>query len=385
MTSWVHLFSKFSSEALLFEGFLVCVGITLYAAWAILKKRRELAAEEQIPGSVVKVYLNELITEAEQMRGQLYGLLQASGGKLPEGFGQGPIQVAAPRAGAAGAAPAQAGAASPFAGLNLKAGDPEIQNKIASVEAKMQAQNQAMELLVNEKLRLERELQLAKSASGSGSSGASGGGGGDDETSELKKKIQALETKLSEYSVIEDDLANLKKLQQENAQLKVMVSEQEAALTAAKKAAAAMPVAAAAAPAPAAAAAAPAPSAPAPAPAPAPAAAAQTPAPTPAAAPAAAPASGATAAPADDFLAAGAASATLEAPVVAPVPADAAPPADAEDGFAALTAQVDASLGAAPQAAAPAPAPAPAAAAPADDAGKSEEDLLAEFEKMLNG
>jgi hypothetical protein len=333
MTSWVHLFSKFSSEVLLFEALLLCAGIAAYSAWVILKKRREILAEEQIPGSVVKVYLSELISEAEQMRGQLYGLLKASGVSIEM-----PTGVAAPtvRVTTAPTTPTAAGA-------TAGAPDPATLEKVLVLENKMREQTQAMELLVSEKTRIERELVAAKTSRPQ----AAAAPGAADNSAELKQRIQVLEAKLEEYSVIEDDLANLKRLQQENAQLRAQVGQPGAA-------------------------------APAPAPSPAPAAAAAKPAPAPAPeAPAPAPAA-------------------IE-PVAFPTlePSLSAAPAEpaGEPAFAALAEQVEQSLPkaeAAPAAETPAASPAAPAAAAAtapasDDSKKNEADLLAEFEKMING
>ncbi len=359
VTSWVHLFSKFSSEALLFEAFLVCAGIALYAAWYIFKKRRELAAEEQIPGSVVKVYLNELITEAEQMRGQLYALLKASGGKIPEGFH---LPSHGAESHAAVQAAAQAAAHSAHVETSASSSpNPELLAKVVMLEARMKEQAQAMETLVSEKVRIERDLELAKSSASRGVTGASSS----DESAELRRKIQALEAKLSEYSVIEDDLASLKRLQQENSALKQQLSQKPEPAPAP---APAPVVAAAPAPEP----------SPAPAPEPAPAPQIAEIAPTPELSPEAE----LVAAPVPEPVVEG--SSEISLPSLEPQVSSAQ--------FDALTEQVDQSLKAeAKDPVAPAPAEAapaaasPAPAAPAEEPKKSEADLLAEFEKMING
>ena len=343
VTSWVHLFSKFSSEALLFEAFLVCAGIALYAAWYIFKKRRELAAEEQIPGSVVKVYLNELITEAEQMRGQLYALLKASGGTIPEGFHL-PSHGVESHAATQAAAHAAAHSA-PAAAQSGTAPNPELLAKVVMLEARMKDQAQAMETLVSEKVRIERDLELARSNAARGANSAPSS----DESAELRRKIQALEAKLSEYSVIEDDLASLKRLQQENSTLKQQLSQKPE------------PIPAAAAP-----------------------ASVSAPAPVPA------PVAEVVAEPVRDQetfeqpVTTASEAELVAAPVAEPASEISLPslePQVSHAQFDALTEQVNESLKA--EAESPvAPAPAPA---PAEEPKKSEADLLAEFEKMING
>lgn len=343
MTSWVHLFSKFSSEALLFEALLVCAGMAAYAAWYIFKKRRELEAEEQIPGSVVKVYLNELITEAEQMRGQLYALLKASGGSIPEGF-----HLSSHGAESHAAAAAAAVHASPPASVApASAPNPELLAKVVMLEARMKEQAQAMELLVSEKVRIERDLEVAKSSASRGAAGASSS----DESAELRRKIQALEAKLSEYSVIEDDLASLKRLQQENSSLKHQLSQKPAVFAQAPVAEA--PVV-------------------------------ETPAPVEIATEAPARVEAAPEAPAE----------LVVPPIAEPAAEISLPSLEPQVSLAqldALSEQVDHSLKEEtqnPRAAAPTPAPEATPAAPHvanEEPKKSEADLLAEFEKMING
>jgi TolA-binding protein len=91
---------------------------------------------------------------------------------------------------------------------------------MGALEQQMTAQARALETLGFEKSRLEQELLSLKASGGTT-------GGGPDQSAllaELKKKIKDLEDRLAEYSVIEDDLANLKRLQQENAQLKASLA-----------------------------------------------------------------------------------------------------------------------------------------------------------------
>src|SRR6185437_13812316 len=76
---WVYLFSKFTSEALLFEALIIFTLIALYSAFWLLRKRKYGVVETQVPASVVKYYLNELIVDAEQLRAQLFGLLSGGG------------------------------------------------------------------------------------------------------------------------------------------------------------------------------------------------------------------------------------------------------------------------------------------------------------------
>ncbi len=349
MNSWIYLFSKFTSEALLFQGAALFLLVAAYAGLWVLRRRRLGEEEITIKAGVVRNYLGALISDAEAMRRQLFAILQGEG--LPP-----PHDLASPTG------PSLAGVvAAPTASLaNLNVSDPALKEKLAQFEAQMTAQTKALEGITLEKSRLEKELQSAKAAGGG--AGSAPGGGGD--TKALQDKIAELEGRLAEYSVIEDDLANLKRLQQENAQLKAQLSKAGGGAPAVEAAAPAVAAVEAAAEAIA-------PSAP----------EAATPAVAEAAPAEAAPAE-AVAAPPGDAAADPLAGLADLAAAPAEATAEPAAGAPAADPLAALG---DSAIAATPPAAeAPAPA-ASTAAAPAASVGSSDADLVAEFEKMLNG
>ncbi len=350
MTSWIYIFSKFTPEALLFEALLICVLVSSYAAFWVVRKRRFGAVENEVPASVVKVYLNELIGEAEDMRAQLFGLLSGGSPRVRNAESSGPSFAVS--------------------------GD--AAEKLAALERKMSDQAAAMEKILSEKAKLEKELSDARA----GGASAGGAPAGNDDLQKLLEKCQGLEARLAEYSVIEDDLANLKRLQQENAQLKSQLGGGAAATPtpspAPAPAAAPVPTpAAAAAPAPTAAV----PSEPVAPPAAAAPAPAAEPAPAPAADPAATAAAAAIAAAAD--AAAPSSTSMSQDAIQAALDAAAGNPAAAFEG---LVDEVEKSLqpGTPPAGATAAPAAAAAPAAPETKPEKTDEDLIAEFEKMLN-
>ena len=330
MASWIYIFSRFTQEALLFEAlaiFTLCAG---YAAFWVLRKRKLGVLRNTgiaAPANVVKGVLNELIFDAEQLRTQLFGLLA---GDEAAAAGHGAFRTAA------------LSAISLPSSEGLAAAAPELTLKLAALESKMSEQAKAAESLLADKAKMELELKEARANKGTGAPAG--------DQSKLQEKINELEGRLAEYSVIEDDLANLKRLQQENAKLKAQLAGQGGA--------AASPAAAAA-----------------------------------------SAASGASAAPADvaasEAITEPAAAAVTE---VAAAAAEASPVAEtltdplaaatADPTFEGLVDQVEQSLTepaaaqAAPQEAVAA-TPAPAKSAPMDVA-KGDADLVAEFEKMLN-
>lgn len=327
MASWIYIFSQFTPEVLLFESLMIFVLCGAYAGFWVLRKRRLGVIRDAVPVGVVKNYLGELIADAEQLRKQLFGLLNSAG-----------LQTE-PALGATSSQNFSAHLSASLGAAGATVNDPAMIQKIALLEAKMAEQTRAMETLLGEKGRIEKELEAARAAS----QGISGEGGSQMDESQLqnfKDQIKQLEGRLAEYSVIEDDLASLKKLQQENAQLK-------ASLEAAQKSGATKTAPAAAA-------------APAPAPAAKPAAAKQQePETTPAAA-----------SPTPQAKPLPVKAKDVESEPVAEAPQQAAPP----DVFESLVDQVEESI----------QAESSTLAAGNDKIEPNDADLVAEFEKMLN-
>lgn len=324
MTSWVYIFSKFTPEALLIEAFFILLLCAAYAVFWVLKKRRFGALDDTIPSGVAKDYLGHLIGEAQSLRTQLFGLLSGQGA---DSMGAGFFMPS----GGAGA------------------GDPEAARKLMLLEAKMAEQSAAMNAIIAEKEGIERSLAEAK-AQAQGSAAFVSGSTDTSMIAELEKKIKMLEGKLAEYSVIEDDLANLKRLQQENAQLRGALAGNGGSIPPPNISAAQ-------------------------APAPPPPAPILQPVPEPE------PVAAAPAAPAPELEA-------VSTPTASP-----GPDLFSNDSnlFDTLVNEVEKSLETNPVAAPPPPvevAPTPAAAAPPspkEQKEQSDEDLVAEFEKMLSG
>ncbi len=210
MRSWVYLFSKFTPEALLLEAFIIALLTCIYTAFWILRKRRLGSIKTQLPAGPVKIYLNALIAQAEQLRAQLFGLISAHS---QDSTTSSPIY-------------------SPQASSNVT---PSSLNSeaLSALEAKVSEQAQVIETLTAEKNK------LSQTHSGKNDSSALNPSQKNSESPEekaiLEEKIKDLENRLLEYSVIEDDLANLKRLQQENALLKNSLSSQGIPLPQAEK------------------------------------------------------------------------------------------------------------------------------------------------------
>ncbi|MBI2711311.1 MAG: hypothetical protein HYX41_00405 [Bdellovibrio sp.] len=195
MENIIYLLAEFSYEFLLFIALAILTLICVYTGIWIITKRRYGVVDTQLPSGPVKAYLNAMIYDAEQLRAQLFGILGAA---LPPDRVQFSTPIVVQAAAPVSASPVDSG-------------------KLAELEAKLTEQMKALDSLTNAKSQLEKDLADARSKVG-GPAGANTA-----QTIELKKaeeKIKVLESRLAEYNVIEDDLANLKRFQQENQQLK---------------------------------------------------------------------------------------------------------------------------------------------------------------------
>jgi len=196
MESWVYLFSKFTHEALLFEAVIIFVAFGAYATFYITQKRKYGVAGNELPSNVVKAYLAQLMIDAEDMRVQLFGLL-----------GRDSNQAAF-----------RSASHSSVSMPPLPTENPAVALQLKELEEKMTEQSKALDSLVGDKKRLEEELAEAKAQAPASTAVTSSADHVADPA--LAEKLKTLEAQLAEYAIIEDDLANLKKLQKENKALR---------------------------------------------------------------------------------------------------------------------------------------------------------------------
>jgi hypothetical protein len=214
MTSFIYLYSKFTEELLLLSAAGIFSLLAVYCYQWVIKKRRLGAARNQIPASVVKVYLNQLINEAQFVRTQLFGLMN---GNLAEGSPHSSIPFPVSSTHSAGETPAAALIQNAIGG-----GIPsDLEDRLKSLQSQLSEKEGIVVNINIEKTKLLEEIEnLRQNQKAMQSAGSMGGN-----TDELGKKVKDLEARLEEYSLFEDDLANLKRLQQENNQLKKKLDE----------------------------------------------------------------------------------------------------------------------------------------------------------------
>lgn len=251
-------FTKFSEELIGAQMALLCAILAVALYWSLVRRKKRESAE-WVPAAVVRAYLDKVRADERDVRARLFGEVAPA-----------PVQAAAPLITSITQA--------------VSAADPALAREVEALRSQLTVADQrAMEFdrLLNA-LRAEKAALEAKLKDAANAAPAAAAAGPDN-----SKELADLKARLQEYEVIEDDLANLKKFQKENEQLKTRIQQLEGgggASAPAPAAAAPAPAAAAPAPAPAATtpapvAAAPAPAPEAPAPAPAPVAAAPAPAP----------------------------------------------------------------------------------------------------------
>lgn len=228
MTETVRLIlTKFTDETITVFSLLLLVtmvGIIIY--WFYNRKKFHQLSHE-IPASVVKNYLDSIIQNSNSLKSSLF-----RGGGLEIGNGV-PSVV-------------QVGDLPSSASISFGSGREEITQKNAEISALLQKLNDRQKQIID----LEKTIQDLSAGKGMGAEtdllkkdllmahqrikeleallvAARAASGGD---AELQKELNAvtnerneIRERLKEYAIIEEDLANLKRLHQENDQLKAEI------------------------------------------------------------------------------------------------------------------------------------------------------------------
>ena len=214
MESLVYLLSHFSSEALSLE--LLFIGIVSVALFgmALHNRKKYATVKGEISLGSVKNYIENEMNNTQALRSSLFGenvefeMTSTPGASSPSPTLQ-PSSAASPVLAAGGAA----------------SQDPKLTAELNSLRDQLNVQiqqvtnlNSSLESERKEKSLLRSEMEKLKAAGGAATGESS-------DNSDLLKKIKELEGRLKEYEIIEDDLADLKRLQQENMRLKASLDE----------------------------------------------------------------------------------------------------------------------------------------------------------------
>ena len=238
------ILTKFTDEALTITFLVSVIFFAILIGYWVYYRKKFNELKHQIPAQVVKNYLDSIIQNSSALKSSLFrgGGLDVEDGipsVVPAGdLGSTPVQVAG---GGASQEDLNQKIAE-IASLRASLGDKdktigELEQKLASASSGAPAPDNSAEVdsLKAKVTELEAALAAAQASAG--------GGGGDEEISkqltEVTQERDQLKEKLQEYEIIEEDLANLKRLQQENEQLKKALEAGGGAVPAAEPEAAA--------------------------------------------------------------------------------------------------------------------------------------------------
>lgn len=236
MNSLINYFDKYSDQLFVIQiGFLVIIMSVLVWIWYYNRKKYQ-HLKHQIPASVVKSYLDSIIQNSTALKSSLFrgGGVDVDPSNIPSVMPltdlPGSTQVGLDGGGDA-ALKAQV--------AQLQAQLAEKINQVNELDAK----NADLSGTVKQKQERIEELEklLAEAQANTG-----GEGTGDPEAAvklaEMTKERDALKEELQQYDVISDDLANMKRLKQENEQLKKALADAGGAVAESVPAAEAAPV-----------------------------------------------------------------------------------------------------------------------------------------------
>ena len=228
--SLINYLDKFAPEVLVIQcGFLVILSTLFLWLW-FANRRKYHNMKHAIPANVVKNYLDSIIQNSTALKSSLF-----RGGGLDVN-GLSGIPSVLPLQGLSG------GESLGISGAPSTALLEELNQKkalIASLEAQLSAAqnsqrefeakfNQSQNNLAKAEARI-KELEALLAQKG-GTATAAATGGNDSalraELSSVTKERDEYRDRLKEFEIISDDLANLKRLQQENEQLKRSLNAQ---------------------------------------------------------------------------------------------------------------------------------------------------------------
>lgn len=203
LESLITTLDKFTPEILVILSGLLVITTTLFLWLWFANRRTYNLLRHQLPASVVKTYLDSVIQNSTSLKSALF----RGGGNdiaMPTSM---PVIGGGESMAAAG--PGDQG---------LRDQVQRLQSELSSLQSQLATANNVKKDLeaalaaANARIK-ELEALLAKAGSGDNGAMAS-------EMQKISKERDELREKLKEYEIIEDDLANLKRLQQENQQLK---------------------------------------------------------------------------------------------------------------------------------------------------------------------
>ena len=241
------ILTQFNDETLIASSSTFLVVTMLLAAYWLYNRKRFQQLGHSIPATVVKNYLDSIIQNSSSLKSALF-----RGGGLDVDLNS--IPSVLPLSGMKGGDSVGVASAEEINQKNAQ---------ISSLTSRLNEKTSQVGQLETQLADLNGKLKEAKSKSGAGEdpqvpglkakikeleaeiaklkAGAGAGAGNSAQLAAITKERDELKNRLAEYEIIEDDLANLKRLQQENEQLKKSLAGLGGSVPAAAPAAKAAP------------------------------------------------------------------------------------------------------------------------------------------------
>ncbi len=218
LESALSTLDQFTPEILVILLGLLVITTTLFLWLWFANRRTYQMLKHQIPASVVKSYLDSIIQNSTSLKSSLFRGGGAELASAPAVFPVGNL--------GGGDSVAVAGASDGTLREQLTQKMAEIASLQSQLAAGTGTKKDLEAALAAAQARIkELEAMLAKASAGGGADPGLGA-----ELQRVSQERDGLAEKLKEYEIIEDDLANLKRLQQENQQLRKALEAQGGAL-----------------------------------------------------------------------------------------------------------------------------------------------------------
>ncbi|GAB4010395.1 MAG: hypothetical protein Fur0010_02970 [Bdellovibrio sp.] len=242
--------TQFTDETITITLLVLVLFCAILIGYWIYNRRKFQELTHQIPASVVKNYLDTIIQNSTALKSSLFrgGGLEIGEGipsVLPVGqLPQGNVSVSV-----SNEEMNQKNAEIALLKRKITEKDKtieELENLLAEAKAAGGSDSDASEEIGKLKSEVQDlKAQLKQASIDLAAAQAVGGSGGDEalkgQLDEVTKERDELKDRLTEYEIIEDELANLKRLQQENEQLKKTIAELQGEAKSATKEAAPEP------------------------------------------------------------------------------------------------------------------------------------------------
>lgn len=227
LSDTLAVITRSTGDALLISFLILLFFGSLVISYWIYNRRKFQSLSHQIPATVVKNYLDSVIQNSEALKNSLF-----RGGGLEVGQGVPSVMPVGdlPSGGVSTGGPSQEELNQKLAEISALRGQlgekdgiiRDLEAKLADAQAAMASGDQGEQIsgLMADKDKLAADLKAAQDALATAQESSGGDEGLKAELDSVTKDRNLLKDKLAEYEIIEEDLANLKKLKKENDELK---------------------------------------------------------------------------------------------------------------------------------------------------------------------